>query len=181
MIVKTQKPIQIVNSCGCAVNIEELIKSILWYSDKPVTQTKKIFMYGKYPAVAIYHEKIHVHRLLMMYWLKRKLTHSEYVHHDNENRFDATKNNLKLIKQSKHQSFHNKGKALTDIHRQKISQANKRRKGMRLKKRVIIPMEELKVLIGNGWSINKIAKYYKCDWSTIKNRIRENPELLEGC
>ena len=36
-----------------------------------------------------------------------------------------------------------------------------------------------KEFLGKGWSINKIAKYYGCDWSTVKNRIYDNPELLE--
>ena len=180
MIVKTQKTIKIINSCRCLVDEEELKRAILWYTKKPVVQIKKIFIYGKYPAVAIYHEKIHVHRLLMMYWLKRKLKANEYVHHENKNRYDAIKDNLKLIKQATHQSMHNKGKALSEEHRKKISQANKRRRGLKQRKRVFIPLEEMGVLLKNKYSINSIAKHFNCDWSTIKSRIYEHPDLLGG-
>ena len=32
----------------------------------------------------------------------------------------------------------------------------------------------------NGKSINWIAKHFGVDWSTIKSRVDENPELLEA-
>ncbi len=50
---------------------------------------------------------------------------------------------------------------------------------MKMKKRHDIPISELKEFLLNGKSINWIAKHYNVDWSTIKNRIYENPELLE--
>lgn len=50
---------------------------------------------------------------------------------------------------------------------------------MKMKKRVLIPKEELKVFVKGGKSINWIAQYYGCDWSTVRARIYENPELLE--
>lgn len=40
-------------------------------------------------------------------------------------------------------------------------------------------MNNLKEFLSKGYSINKISKIYGCDWSTVKNRINENPELLE--
>ena len=127
MIVKEQKPIKFQNTCGCLVDEKELEKAILWYSDKPVSGTKKIFMYGKYPGVAIYKEKIHVHRLLMMFWLQRRLARNEYVHHMDENKRNATKQNLQLIEQAVHQSMHNKGRNFSVIHRQRIAEGNRRR------------------------------------------------------
>ena len=42
-----------------------------------------------------------------------------------------------------------------------------------------IPPDELKCFLDDGMSINSIAKHYGCDWSVIKQRIHENPELLE--
>jgi hypothetical protein len=85
----------------------ELIKAILWYSSKPIARVKTVYVYGKYPAVSIYNEKIHIHRLLMMYWLNRKLSSEEYVHHKDENRLNALRRNLEIVGQSKHQSQHN--------------------------------------------------------------------------
>ena len=55
----------------------------------------------------------------------------------------------------------------------------KNRKGLKMKKRISIPLEELKTFLVEGKSINWIALHYGCDWSTIRNRIYENPELLE--
>ena len=40
-------------------------------------------------------------------------------------------------------------------------------------------MPNLKEYLEKGYSINKISKIYGCDWSTVKNRMYENPELLE--
>lgn len=131
MIVKERKPITFYNNCSCLVNETDLEKAINWYSDKPVTRSKKIFLHGNYPAVAIYKEKIHVHRLLMMYWLDRKLKTEEYVHHKDHNKLKATKDNLEIMEQSKHQSLHTKGRKFTKEHRQKISEANRKRKGIK--------------------------------------------------
>ena len=36
----------------------------------------------------------------------------------------------------------------------------------------------IKDLIDHGFSINKIATIHKCDWSTVKRILNENPELL---
>lgn len=177
MILNEQKPIEFINNCGCLVDYNELEKAILWFSDKPVASKKKIFMHGKYPGVAIYKNKVHVHRLLMMFWEGRKLARWEYVHHKDENKLNAVKNNLEIVEVSRHQSMHNKGKIFSSDHRNKIALANSKRK-VKYKKRIQIPLDELKMYLNSGKSINYIAKKYNCDWSTVKNRIKENPELL---
>lgn len=174
------KGISLTNTCECLVDENELTRAILWYSNNRLSSTKKIFMYGNYPAVSIAKEKLHVHRLLMMYWEQRKLSPKEYVHHIDENKLNAQKNNLKILYVSDHQSHHNKGKSISDNHRRLISEANRKRKGLKHRKRVDIPINELKHLLASGNSINSIAKRYKCDWTTIKARIIDNPELLEG-
>ncbi len=110
MIVKKQKPIKFINKCNCSVNFEELEKAIIWFSDKPTAQTKSIFLHGRYPAVSIYDRKIHVHRLLMMYWLNKDLDTKEYVHHLDGNPLNALRINLCLMSASEHQSKTNKGR-----------------------------------------------------------------------
>ena len=50
---------------------------------------------------------------------------------------------------------------------------------MKMKKRVDIPKDKLRELLSDGKTINWIASYFGCDWSTVKARIYENPELLE--
>lgn len=178
MILKFQKPIDFINDCNCLVDWIELEKAIKWFAKRPVCRAKHVYMHGKYAAISIYEQKIHVHRLLGMYWMNRELERDEYVHHKNGNRFDNRKENLQIMWASEHQSITNKGRIFTDSHKEKISKANTKRNGMKIKKRVA--MSNLNNFILSGWSINKIAKFYGCDWSTVKNRIYENKDLLEG-
>ncbi|GIP55934.1 HNH endonuclease [Paenibacillus vini] len=180
MTIKNQKTIEFVNTCGCLVDEEKLKEAVLWYAKKPVMAKKKIFMHGKYPAVAIGKEKIHVHRLLMMYKEGRKLDYTEYVHHIDENKKNANYENLQIVYQRDHQSFHNKGKVFTEQHRERISMANRRRRGVRHRKRRVIPNEELLAMVGKGMSINSIAKHFGVDWSTIKSRLNDNLDIQEA-
>jgi hypothetical protein len=177
MIINRQKPIEFNSPAEVVFNREDLKKAITWFSKKPVARLKHVFLYGNYYAVSIYDQKIHIHRLLMMYWLNRDLQSNEYIHHKDGNKFNNLKENLELMLASAHQSLTNKGKKFTASHKAKISAANKRRKGIKLKKRVNINLQELAVLLKSGYSINKVAKHFKCDWSTIRERIHENPEL----
>jgi len=176
MKVNHQKTIELRNNCGALLEEGDLIKAILWYSNKPVCRLKTIYIHGRYPCVSIYFKKIHIHRLLFIYWMKEDIDRYTYVHHKNGNRLDARRANLELMDASSHQSLHNKGKKLSKDHRRKIGDANKKRKGMKMKKRVSIP--ELGSLLKKGWTINRISKRYGCDWSTVKARIIENPDLL---
>ena len=94
---------------------------MLWYQDKPTSRLKHIYMFGNYPAVTIFKEKIHIHRLLMMYWNGiRKLDKNTYVHHIDENKLNASKDNLMFINASLHQSKHNKGKTISEYQKEKI-------------------------------------------------------------
>jgi len=178
MIVKNQRPIKFNNTCDCIVDETELAKAIIWYSESPVSRNKKIFMSGKYPAVAIYKEKIHVHRLLMMYWKQRRLESYEYVHHKDENKKNSLRGNLEVMGVSEHQSHHTKGRRFSDNHRRLLSEANRRRVGIVLKKRVNIDLNQLREMMVSGESYKSMARYFKCDPSTIKSRIYENPSLL---
>lgn len=54
MIINSQKTIELVNTCDAKYDQEILVDAILWYTEKPTARLKKVFMYGKYPAVAIY-------------------------------------------------------------------------------------------------------------------------------
>lgn len=180
MIVNSQKRIKFNNKCDCKVDYEELEKAILWVQNKPTSSNKKIYMHGFYPCVSVHDKKYHVHRLLMMYWLGRKLETTEHVHHINGDKSDASKSNLTILTASQHLSNHNKGKSLAQSHRDKIAKANCKRQGMKMKRKYNIGTKELKQYLENGLSISKIAKIYNCDWTVIKQRINENPELLEG-
>ncbi|MFT4528657.1 HNH endonuclease [Staphylococcus haemolyticus] len=180
MIVNSQKSINFRNECNCKVDYKELEKAILWVQSKPTSSNKKIYMYGLYPCVSVHDKKYHVHRLLMMYWLGRKLGKDEHVHHINGDKSDASKSNLTILTASQHLSGHNKGKSLTQSHRDKIAEAGRKRKGMKMKRKYNIDSKELKQHLENGLSISKIARIYNCDWTVIKQRINENPELLEG-
>ena len=134
MKILRQKKIKFNTTCDAIYDKDTLAKAIIWYSDKPVCETKKVYMFGRYPAITIYDKKIHIHRLIVMYSLKQDLESFMYVHHKDGNRLNALLENLELIHASKHQSLHNKGKKLTKEHRAKISEANKKRKGIKFKK-----------------------------------------------
>ena len=133
---KKQLKITFDNNCNAKFNEVDLRRAIRWYSNKPVFKFKKVFISGKYPAVSIYDRKIHIHRLLMMYWLKRDLASWEYVHHKDEDRLNSFKENLEVIPASEHQSNHNKGVPKSESFKRQISKANENRKGMKYKKKI---------------------------------------------
>jgi len=176
-MIKQQKQISIKNVCNAIFDEQKLISAILWYTNKPVYRVKNVYIHGKYPAVSVYDKKIHIHRLLLMFHMQSDIDSDFFVHHKDGNKLNASLDNLELMEVGKHQSLHNAGKILSIEHRQKIAEANKKRKGIKIKKRVDMP--DLGRLVKKGWSTNKIAKYYGCDWSTVKNRISESPELME--
>lgn len=182
ILVKEQKKIDFINDYNAIVDYKELESAILWYSEKPTISKKHIYMYGLYPAVSIGREKIHIHRLLMMYWLKSKIPSEFSVHHINGNRLDARKENLSVILNSAHASKHNKGKAVTDKMRKRIIDFNHTRKGTRqTHHRKDISYSDVKKLLDKGYSLNKIANELGCDWGTVKARVDDifdNPELM---
>lgn len=178
MICKEKKDIVFINDCNAIVNEKLLRSAICWYSSKPVCKFKHIYMHGNYPAVSIYDKKIHIHRLIKMYLIGTDIEKGFCVHHKDGNKLNATEENLEIVPESEHQSFHNKGKKLSENHKAKISEANKKRKGIKMKKRV--SLDRLAEYIKQGLNINEIAKIYNCDWSTVKRRIHENADLLEN-
>ena len=183
MTIKTQKTINIKNSCNCNVDYEELKKAIIWYSNSPVQSVKKIYLHGKYPAVTIGKDKIHIHRLLMSYWLNTKIPSNFLVHHINGNKLDARKENLAIVYITTHQSKHNKGKIISERQKEILKQNNHKRKGIKrgiVKKNV--SYKKIWKLHQKGYSINKISKELDYDWQQVKIRINEiydNLELLE--
>ena len=124
MIINEQKPIEFINQCNCDVNLELLEAAILWFANgKNVARLKKIFIYGRYPAISIYEQKIHIHRLLCMYFYDRELDSLEYVHHIDGDRLNAQMYNLRLMGASEHQSQANKGKPHNPEHRKRAADA----------------------------------------------------------
>ena len=119
----------------------------------------------------------------MNYWLNTKIPRNFCVHHINENKLDARKENLTVIFITIHQHKHNKGKKLSEKQKQEIIKSNHKRKG--LKKGIIkkdITYEKIWNLYQKGYSINKISKELNYDWQQVKiriNEIHDNPELLE--
>lgn len=116
MIVRIQKPIELINTCTAIYDAPLLESALLWYSIKPIARLKKVFMYGRYPAVAIYKEKIHIHRLVMMYLQDDRTLGGKYVDHIDGNKLDSRPDNLRLLWPSEHQSITNKGRVQSADH-----------------------------------------------------------------
>lgn len=185
MIIKQQKTIRFINDCACIVDEKELSSAIIWYQKKTTAHIKHIYMHGAYPAVSIHEEKIHVHRLLMLYWKDGIIPNGKQVHHVNGNKMDASRCNLILVDSGAHQSMHNKGKQISNKTREAIIRFNHSRKGCRMRrKREDITPNMVLELKNAGMSFNKISKITGLDWSCVKQRykdaIHDNPELLEG-
>lgn len=183
MVVKIQKKVEFVNNCNCIVDFSELEAAMLWFTSKPVSRLKRIFMHGRYPAVAIYKIKIHVHRLLAQYWSNRVLSFNEHVHHVNGNKLDASKSNLEIVIASEHMSQHNSGKTLSAEHRLKISNRNRLRKGIQYPhRRGDVKNEEIYNLRMAGLSFNAISIKLNMEWHCVKIRfekfVHDNPELV---
>ena len=174
-----QNKIKFINKCNCLVDYTLLEDAMVWYSgSNTLMSTRVIYMHGVYPAVSIYNEKIHVHRIIAMFKEKTKIVSSIHAHHKDGNKLNASYDNIELISANSHLSHHNKGRKFTEEHKKKISNANRKRAGMKLKRKYNIPISEISKMINEGLSIRKIAIHYGCDWSVIKLRINENPELL---
>ena len=105
-MIKIQRKIQFHNDCGALVNYEELEKAVLWYAPHPVASNKHIYKYGEYPAVSIGKQKVHIHRLLMMYWCGYIFPSDIYVHHIDENKQNNSIYNLELINHKTHSHNH---------------------------------------------------------------------------
>lgn len=173
-----QRKIEFSNTCGCIVDYKFLEKAIVWYSKgNPVKSVKKIFMHGKYPAISCYDKKIQVHRLLVCFKLGYMLPTNLYVHHIDENKLNASIDNLEIIEMSKHQSMHNANKKLSIEHRSLISEANKKRKGTSIKKRTDIPITEVFSMFREGKNVTEISKKFDCGWSTIKSILTNESRL----
>jgi len=175
---KNQEKLIFNNTCGCLFEAAVLERAMLWWSSgRVLMKNRKIYMHGNYPAVSIFDEKLHIHRLIYCYKNRKKLLRSIHVHHKDDNKLNTLTDNLEEIKDSIHMSHHNKGKVLSKDHKDKISLANRRRKGIKMKSKY--PMPDLADYVNQGLSISAISKIYGCSWDTVKNRIHETPELLK--
>lgn len=184
MIVKSQKEIKFINDCDCIVDEKELAAAILWYQHRPTVSIKHIYMHGCYPAISIHKQKIHIHRLLMLYWNNGKLPTNKQVHHKNGNKKDASFDNLTFIDAGVHQSFHNKGKTLPPQVRAAIIRCNHLKKGKRAKPhRQDITTLMVYNLHEKGMSFNEISKKFNLNWECVKQRykdaIHDKKELLK--
>lgn len=183
-MIKAQRPITLINTCGAIYSESELAKAMIWYSSGPLQRIKKVSLHGEYPSVSIGNKKIHIHRLIAMYCAGNILPSDIFVHHLDGNKLNAEKSNLQLIAMGQHQSNHNAGKILSDKHKAKIAVANSRRKGTTHKpSRPDVTSKDVYCLRKQGMSFNQISKRLKLDWCCVKRRyedfIHENPELLE--
>ena len=179
MTILIQKEIKWKNKCGCIVDFDVLTKAVIWYSDRPVQENKSIYLHGKYAAVSIGKQKVHIHRLLMSYFFGHSIPTNLSVHHLDENKLNDSISNLAVMVSSYHNKHHMKGFHPTKEQISATIKANHKRKGTHNIKSINISDEEIKILLEEGKSINWIANYFKCNWDTIKRRVNQNMNLLE--
>lgn len=110
MIIKIQRPLNLINTCGAMYDETLLEKAMLWIAEKPIISRKKVFISHFYPAISVYKKKYHIHRLIMMYCLNRGLETSEYVHHKDGNSLNALFENLQIMMDKEHPVHHLKGR-----------------------------------------------------------------------
>jgi len=106
--LKEQSPIKIVNTCGCLADEGLVARAILWYSDKFVVEHKTIYgrRNNKYACVTIGDEHVLLHRLIVSYLEKRRLSPTENVHHIDGKGFNNNVENLMLMSHGDHQRLH---------------------------------------------------------------------------
>lgn len=144
MIVRRQKPLSFDNRCSAKFEPWQLEKAILWQSQAlPVARLKRVFMYGKYPAISIYGSKLHIHRLILSWHHRRTLLRTEYAHHKDGDKMNARLSNLGLMSEHDHQSHHNKGKTVSKATRKRLTDANKRNWATKWKHRRVYENPEL--------------------------------------
>lgn len=129
MTLNVQKPVSFIENTQIIVDHKTLKRAVLWWAQgKPVQKEKSIFQHGRYPGVSIHGDKLHVHRLLMSYKVRRRLTFHENVHHKNGTKHDARMSNLAIVAAGRHQSDHLKGtRQDPDFVKRRIAASIKRR------------------------------------------------------
>lgn len=106
MTVKIQRLIRFDNQAGATFNSPDLAGAIMQKANgKPVRSIKRVFTYGRYPAVSVFGRKYHIHRLLAEFYY-RPLKRLESVHHKDGNRLNSAYDNLEIIDQADHVRHH---------------------------------------------------------------------------
>jgi hypothetical protein len=115
MIIKDQKEIVLTNTCAAVYDDRTLKEAMLWFATEPIASKKKVFMYGRYPAVAIRHHKLHIHRLIVAF-LSGGIAKGDYVHHKDGNKLNNLADNLEIMSAEEHQRITNKGRKQSAEH-----------------------------------------------------------------
>ena len=178
MSVKIQRPITFNNKCGCIVDYKELEKAILWKQNTLTNSIRAISLVVGYSVVTIANKHFRVHRLLMEYWTQAPISKGFIVHHLDENKLNCVRSNLIIMDAAAHMSLHSTGRTHSPETKLKLATAGHRRKGIRLKKRIDIPLDVLHKKLCVGESISSIARHFNCNWNTIKYRTLEYPWVL---
>ncbi len=142
------------NKHNCIFDEDILSGAIGWYATLRGIEVKAHrTIYNNntgYLQVLIGGRDVFVHRLLIMYHLKRKLTSSEHVHHIDGNILNNVLSNLELTTNSKHTTHHHKRADIVDA--------------------------ALGEMLTQGRRQCDIARYFRCSQQVVNYRVKRIKE-----
>lgn len=130
-----------------------LSDAVEWYArlkDFVLHKEEKLFFAGPYGYLCVAtgkHRPMFVHRLLMMYHLKRELKSDEWVHHRDENILNNVLSNLELMSDVEHGTHH-------------------------CRRRADISDSEIREMLAQGTTKADIARYFECSEGLIHHRVK---------
>jgi len=160
-----QRELTLLKSCDCKYDSKLLSKAILWKAKNPMISIKRVYLYGKYPAVTIDGKKTHIHRLIYEYKNQQEDMNDKFVHHKDGDKFNSYYKNLESMNVKKHQHMHNVGKIISEDQKQAIRNFN-----INTKTRADVIRWQVNELHDYGFTYKQIGNLFGCSESCAHSK-----------